>query len=367
MKEDFYDILEVSKSASSSDIKRAYRNLARKYHPDNKETGDEEMFKKVGEAYSVLSDDQKRAVYDRVGHSAFKAGGGGSSGFAGGDVDFGFESVFTQFEDLLEGFFDPGFGGGRRRGGSSNGGRRAERGADLLADLQIEFLEAAFGTEKKIKIARQATCEACKGTGSDPEHPPSACYTCNGTGEVKKSVRSFLGTITQVMTCPTCNGRGVVITHPCKTCKGRGLSTQEEELSIKIPAGIESETRILWSGKGNGGANGGNSGDLYVRILVKSHEKFVRDGLDIASHVDINVWKAIKGGSLSVGTIHGEEIMNLKSGVQSGETLRLSGKGINLENGKKGDHYVKVNVLIPKEQDLPENLRNLIDEKYAGE
>ncbi len=356
--EDYYSILEVGQSASSSEIKQSYKKLARKYHPDNKETGDENLFKKLGEAYSVLSDEQKRSVYDRLGHQAF-AEGGGSTRYGAG---FNNADMFNDLSDVFETFFGSSFAsGGARRGRNAR-----ERGADLQVVLDLDFTEAAFGANRKITVSRLINCQSCSGSGADPSVGLKTCTSCQGTGEVKRVTQSFLGVITQVSTCPTCQGKGSIISTPCKTCSGKGQSKEASELDVKIPKGVEDGSRLVWSQKGNEGRNNGPSGDLYILLRVKPHPRLKREKLDIFEEVNINVWQAIMGEKLQVETIHGSQEVEIKPGMQSGTVISLNGMGIQLENGQSGGHHVRFNVQIPHRKDLPKEMQEFINEEILG-
>ncbi len=355
--ENYYSLLEVTQNASTDEMKQKYKKLARKFHPDNRETGNEETFKKLGEAYATLADQQKRAVYDRVGHQAYTQGGGASPYSAG----FGNEEIFDDLQDIFEGFFGGGsFAGGRgRRGGKQGKGR--ERGPDMQVVMDLDFMEAVFGVQKTIQIPRLINCTVCNGSGADLSVGTKTCPTCNGSGEIRKSSQSFLGVITQVSTCPTCHGSGQIIPVPCKPCNGKGQIKENQDLEIKIPKGVEDGSRLVWSQKGNEGKNGGAAGDLYLLLKVKPHEKLKREGLHILEEIDINVWQAIVGGQINAETVHGIEPIEIKPGTQSNSTISLNSKGIKLDTGKTGNHYVRINVKIPTKADLPSNLLELIN------
>ena len=347
---DFYEILGVPRDVSEKDLKSAYKKLARKYHPDNKETGNEDMFKKISEAYMVLSDPQKKASYDRVGHEAFKSGGAGAGAYS--NINFGNSEIFEQFEDLFEEFF----GGGSRRSGSSRNTRAQRRGTDTYQVINIDFLEAVFGVEKEIKIERLVTCSVCNGSGADPKTPPVTCPTCGGAGEVKQSTRSFFGIVTQITTCPTCRGTGKIIKNQCPQCKGKKFEKKTETLQVKIPKGVENGMKILLRGKGNDGENSGPAGDLYLGIKVSPHKIFQRDGLDIIQELNINIWQAILGDNIEIETVHGKQNIEIESGSQPDKVIRLKSKGIILDNGQKGDHYVKLNIIVPSKKDIKDDM-----------
>ncbi|HYK87511.1 MAG TPA: molecular chaperone DnaJ [Acidobacteriota bacterium] len=328
-KRDYYEVLGISREANDQEIKSAYRKLAVKYHPD-KNPGDkdaEEMFKEAAEAYSVLSDPDKRARYDRFGHSGLQ---GGFSGFD--------PATFGDFGDILGEFF--GFGdifGNRRRGGP-------ERGSDLRYDLKISFREAAFGLKTKIKIPRQDTCGACDGRGTARGKSPVTCNACHGAGQV----RYQQGFFSISRTCGQCNGTGRVIKDPCEVCQGRGRVHKEKVLEIKIPAGVDNGARLRIQGEGEGGAHGGQSGDLYVVILVEEHPFFQRQGNNIYCQVPLGIAQAVLGGEITVPTLEGEERLKIPEGTQSGSVFRLRNKGVvSLGERGRGDQFVTVNVVIP--------------------
>lgn len=358
MSKNFYELLEVSSQATKQEIKKSYRQLARQYHPDNSETGDEELFKQIQEAYSVLSDEQKRGVYDQVGHEAFvnKVGQASAHGnpYASNDL---FEEIFSQF-------FGGGMGGyGRQR----PSGPQPRHGSDLQQELEIEFLEACFGEEKEITINRHIVCPECDGTGSDKDHKPETCPTCHGHGEVQQQTQSFLGVITQVTTCPTCQGTGEIIKQKCKKCYGQKFIKDTEKLEVKIPAGVEDGMRLVLHNKGNQGLNGGQDGDYYLLIKVKEHEYFGRDGLDIITELELSMEQAILGARIKVPTIHGEKFINILPSTQSHTVHTIEEEGIRLKDGRRGNHYVRILVNIPHKKDLPESLVSELDKLSTEE
>lgn len=364
-KRDYYEVLGVSKNAQQSELKKAYRRLARQYHPDvNKEEGSDEKFKEINEAYEVLSDEQKRAAYDRYGHAAFQ--GGGAGGFSG---DF---SGFGNMADIFEEFFGGFAGGNRRRRNSSR------RGADLRYDLRISFEEAVAGVEQEIEITRPAVCETCHGSGSAPGSDPIKCTTCDGSGEVRRVQQSILGSFVNVATCTTCNGTGEMIVNPCPTCNGRKQVQQTKTLNVKIPPGIDNDMQIRLSGEGAPGVNGGPPGHLFVVIHVKEHPYFQRRGDDIFLEMDINVAQAALGDEINVPTIDGDEELLIPAGTQSGTKFTLRGRGApKLQRSGRGDQHVIIRVAIPKKltheqetlfQDLAETLSDkaVISQKGKG-
>jgi molecular chaperone DnaJ len=353
--EDFYSLLEVTQTCSATELKQSYKKLARKYHPDNKETGDENLFKKLGEAYSVLSDEQKRAYYDRIGHEGYLQGGSRGPSYAGGDI-------FNDLQDVFDSFF----GGNFSTGSSRRTRKTRERGSDLQVILELDFLDGVFGGPKNVSVNHLVNCKACTGSGADPSAGLKTCGTCQGSGEIKRVTQSFLGVITQVSTCPTCNGLGSIIPVPCKVCAGKGQTRESAELEVKIPRGVEDGSRLVWSQKGNEGRNGGPAGDLYILLKIKPHPKFQRDRLDIYEELNVSVWQAIFGDNLEIETVHGNQSVDLKPGLQSATVITLPNQGVRLENGQSGAHHLKVNVQIPHKKDLPKNVADLIKEEVFG-
>lgn len=327
-KRDYYEVLEVGRNASPEDLRRAYRRLAKQVHPDiNKDHGSEERFKEINEAYAVLSDAERRASYDRFGHA----------GVQGLPTDFGF-----GFADIFEEFF--GFSGGGRRN------RRApRRGADLRYDLTLEFSEAASGLEKTIEFTRQEVCPSCQGHGAEPGTSPVRCTTCNGTGEVRQVRQTFLGSMVNVATCPTCGGAGETIATPCRTCSGRGVVRNTVQRVVPIPAGVDEGTQVRLAGEGEPGGNGGPHGNLYIVVHVRPHRFFRRRGDDVLLDVGVNVAQATLGARISVPSIDGEESIQIPAGSQPGKVIRLKGKGIpHLQRGGRGDQLVVISIDIPR-------------------
>ena len=348
-KRDYYEVLGVQRGASGDEIKKAFRRKARQYHPDaNKEAGAEDMFKEINEAHEVLSNEQKRAAYDRYGHAAFD-GAGGMGGGAGG-IDFDFGDIFDIFNNFA--------GGSRRR---RTGPRK---GADLRYDLTLEFEEAVFGIEKTVEVTRPEVCGTCSGSGAEPGTSPSRCQHCNGAGEVRKVQQSILGSFVNVSTCPVCEGSGEVVETPCHTCGGRKVVQNKRQLSVKVPAGVDADTQIRLTGEGAPGANGGPSGNLYVFIDVKPHAYFKRQGNDIVIDLEVNVAQAALGDEVAVPTVDGEESLKIPAGTQSGKVMRLRGKGVPyLRSSGRGDQLVVVNVTVPTK--LTEEQRNLFQQLSA--
>jgi len=333
-KRDYYEVLGVPRNAGAADIKKAYRQQARQYHPDvNKSEDAEERFKEISEAYEVLSDEQKRAAYDRFGHAGVQGTAG--AGYTGFD-DFGFGDIFEEFFS--------GFGMGTRR----RARRAPRRGTDLQVQLTISFEEAAFGCEKEIEVMRHETCSHCQGSGAEPGTQPMRCPQCNGTGEVRQVQQSILGSFVNVSTCPRCRGEGEVVTTPCNQCRGQKVVLMPRSLSVKIPAGVDDGMRVRLAGEGEPGAYGGPPGNLYVVISVKPHRYFRRRDSNVLLELAINVAQAALGDEISVPTLDGEVPLKIPAGTQSGKVFRLRGKGIpRLRRNGRGDQLVIVQVTIP--------------------
>lgn len=333
-KADYYDVLGVNRQATDEEIKKAFRRLARQYHPDmNKSPDAEARFKEINEAYEVLSDREKRVRYDRFGHAGPQAGFGGYGGFG----DFGFGGI----EDIFEGFFGGARGGATTRRGPS-------RGTDLRYDLTIEFEEAVFGCEKQIIVPRHETCPQCQGSGAEPGTQPIRCPQCNGTGEVRRQQQTFLGSFIQVTTCPRCQGEREIVTSPCAQCQGQKVVQVERPIVVKIPAGVDDGTRIRLAGEGEPGGRGGPSGNLYVVLHVKAHAHFRREDHNILLELGINVAQAALGDKVVVPTLDGDEELAIPAGTQTGETFRLRGKGVPyLRRNGRGDQLVMIQVMTP--------------------
>ena len=330
MEKDLYEVLGVERSASQSEIKKAYKRLAMKLHPDRNPGKDTQSeFKQVQRAYDVLSDDQKRSTYDQFGHDGVNASAAGG----------GYQSGYNDFGDAFSDIFSDFFGGGRQRSS-----RRAQRGADLQYDLDLTLEEAFHGKEVKIRIPVTSTCDVCQGTGAKKGSKPQTCKTCNGVGQV----RIQQGFINIQQTCPTCRGRGTIITDPCSACNGSGFQTENKTIAVKIPAGIEEGNRIRLEGKGEAGANGQPAGDLYVSINIKQHAIFERHGVDLLCDTPIDFVTAALGGELDVPTLKGRLKLKIPAGTQTGKTFRLKGKGItSIQRGQQGDLYCRIMVETP--------------------
>ena len=329
-KRDYYEILGVERNATETEIKKAYRKVAIKFHPDknpdNKEA--EEKFKEAAEAYEVLRDSQKRQIYDQYGHQGLE--GAGFSGFGG------FEDIFSSFGDIFEDFF-----GFSSRGGASGRGRA---GADLRYDMRLEFMEAVFGTETEIDLEKMESCPTCEGTRCEPGTHPDVCGYCGGSGQATRSQGFF----TVRTTCPSCRGRGKTISSPCSNCSGAGQVRARKKVSLKIPAGVDNGSRLRLTGEGEAGMDGGPPGDLYVFIHVKPDEYFTRENTHVICKVPISFVQAALGDEIEVKTLEGKDTLKIPKGVQYGETFRFPGKGVpSLRNGRRGDQIVIVEILTP--------------------
>jgi molecular chaperone DnaJ len=336
---DFYEVLGVSRDASDQELKTAYRRLAMQYHPD-RNPGDataEEKFKECSEAYQVLSDAEKRAAYDRYGHAAFSGGGPGAGGFGGGSPFGGAQDLGDIFGDLFGEMFNMGGGGGRKAS-------RVQRGRDLRYDLSIEFEEAVFGVEKEITIRRSEVCTDCHGSGAAKGKGPVTCTQCGGRGQQ----RFQQGFFSVARTCSVCGGTGTLIVDPCKTCHGETRVAKEHKILVKVPAGVEQDTRIRYQGEGEAGRFGGPAGDLYVVLEVKEHKFFERDGDDLHCLMPITFPQAALGTDIEIPTLEGVESLRVPEGTQSGREFRLRGKGVpHLNSRGKGDLIVRIDVQTP--------------------
>ena len=350
---DYYEVLGISRDADGREIKSAYRRLAVRYHPDRNpdDQSAEAKFKEASEAYSVLSDPDKRARYDRFGHR-------GVSGTGSGGFD---PSTFGDFADILGEFFGMGFGdlfGGQRRRGAG------EPGADLRYRLRLSLEEAAFGTEQSLKIPRLETCETCEGSGSAGDSAPAACTACGGYGQIRLSQ----GLFTVARTCPQCRGEGRVITDPCKSCHGEGRVERERAIEVKIPPGVDTGTRLRLSGEGEHGRRGGRTGDLYVDILVEEHESFEREGPNVRSSLELSYVEAVLGSTVQVETLHGSEEVEVPPGTGHGREFRLGGKGIARLDGRgQGDHIAEVELVVPHPRHLSDEQVELLRQLAEAE
>ncbi len=340
-KRDYYEVLGIDRNATDQDIKRAYRRLAKKYHPDVN-PGDKEAeakFKEASEAYAVLSDEEKRAKYDQFGHSAFEGAGGGDGGFGG-------FSGFGDMGDIFGDIFGDLFGGG--------GGRRAKngptRGQDVQSSLEITFTEAAFGCKKNIDLWVFDNCDQCNGTGAKAGTKPETCPTCHGSGQARVQQQTMFGAMTSVRTCSTCGGTGKIIKEKCTRCNGGGRIKVKKTFEVNIPAGIDTGQSIRMSGKGEPGAQGGPNGDLFITVTIRPHPFFSRQGYDVYCSVPISFAQAALGDELEIPTIDGKAQYIIEEGTQTGTRFRLRGKGIPYlrNSNQRGDQYVTVNVEVPK-------------------
>lgn len=349
-KRDYYEVLGLSKGASDDEIKKAYRKMAKKYHPDiNKDADAEEKFKEINEAYEVLSDPQKKATYDQFGH----AGMDGAGGFGGGQ-GFGFDDL----GDIFGSFFGGGFGGGSSR--RSNTGPR--KGNDRFMQMRIDFMDAIFGKTETITIDVDEQCDECLGSGAKSKSDIQSCSHCNGTGSVTTQQRTPFGVFQSQGVCPDCNGTGKKILNKCPKCHGKGYEHKRVKLDIKIPAGIQSGQQVRVQNKGERGVNGGPNGDLYIEVLVTRHKQFVRDGNDIRITIPISAVDAVLGCKIDVPTVYGDVELTIPAGTQHGQLFRLKGKGVKTSRGQ-GDQYVEVTLEIPtkiskEERELFEKIRD---------
>ena len=363
MARDYYEVLGVSKGASDDEIKKAFRQQAKKYHPDL-HPGDKEAearFKEVNEAYSILSDPDKKAKYDRFGHAGVDPngfGGGGGGAYSSYDVDLG---------DIFSTFFGGGFGGSsRRRTGP-------QKGADLKYHMALEFMEAAFGCTKSFQLTKEDLCKSCNGSGAQPGTTPETCPTCRGAGRVQQQTQTLFGMTMVTKACPTCNGRGTVIKTPCTQCRGKGRLKTVKNISVTIPAGVDTGDLLPIRNEGEPGTNGGPYGDLYIEFKVKKHDIFERNGINTSCNVPITYAQAALGGEVEIPTIYGKEKYTIKEGTQPGDTITLRSKGIPSKGNPnmKGDHVVKLVLEVPtglsreQKQLLKQFNDTLTDRNYA--
>lgn len=355
-KKDYYEVLGITKSASKDEVKKAFKKLAKQYHPDiNKEAGAEEKYKEVQEAYEVLSDDQKRAQYDQFGHAAFDrtAGGYGGGGFSSADFDFGdiFGDIFGN-----SGFGDF-FGGGSTRRNPSG----PQKGADIQTQVTISFEDAAFGVSEKIKVHRKETCKKCHGKGAEKPSDIETCPTCHGQGRVRVARNTAFGRMMSEQACPDCHGEGKIFKNRCSDCHGEGVVDADRTIDVKIPAGIDNDQTVRLGGQGNAGRKGGPAGDLYVTVRVKKHEFFTREGRNVYCTIPITFTQAALGADIEVPTLTGKIMLHIPNGTQTDTEFRLKDKGIVSVNGSsKGDQFVKVRVIVPKK--LNKKQKTLIED-----
>lgn len=349
-KQDYYEVLGVPKGASGDEIKSAFRKKAREFHPDvNKSPDAEEHFKDINEAYSVLSDDEKRSVYDRYGHDGLNR--------MGGTPNYSSSDYMDIFEELFGSF---GFGGMGGTGSRTRSRTAPARGRDLSLRLTLEFEEAVKGVEREIEFTRSENCPVCQGSGSEPGTSPTRCPSCGGSGEIRQTRQTFLGSMVQVRTCPTCNGTGEVISTPCHHCRGSKTVQKSVKRKVAVPAGVDSGTQIRMAGEGEPGANGGPNGNLYIEIRVKPHKFYRRKEDTIWLDLNINMVQATLGTKISVPTIDGDQELVIPAGTQPGKIFTLRGMGVpHLHGGGRGDQRVVVNVEIPTR--LSKEQRKLIE------
>jgi molecular chaperone DnaJ len=347
VKRDYYDVLGVPRDADEAEIKRAFRKLAQRHHPDvDKGDGAEERFKELNEAYRVLSDRQRRTAYDMFGHAGVEgSAAGGFEGFGGG---------FGPFGDIFDAFFGGAPAGARRRS-------RVVAGADLRYDLTIDFAEAVFGVTKEITFPTLVTCTRCEGVGGEPGTEPETCRECNGSGEQRRVAQTILGQMVNIVACPHCRGEGRIVATPCTECQGDGRIREERTLQVTIPAGIDAGQRIALEGQGEAGPRGGPAGDLFVAITVRPHPELVRRGTELYHELPITFPQAALGATLSVPTVEGSEEVEIPAGSQSGNEIRLKGKGVpRIRGAGRGDLHVIVNVVVPSK--LSKRERELLRE-----
>lgn len=353
---DYYQILGIQKGSSRDEVKKAFRKLAAQHHPDKK-TGNEEKYKEITEAYAVLGDEKKKAEYDTYGHSFNGAQGGGAGAggfnwadFAGQQGGFNGQGFEFDISDIFENF---GFGGG--------GQSRQSRGRDISIEINLDFKEAVFGATRKVLITKNSLCTECKGTGGKPEAGTTKCETCAGNGKVRETRQSVMGSFTTVRECNVCNGRGQVPKEPCAHCVGTGIRRVQEEIEIKVPAGIENGEVIRMTGRGEAIASG-QAGDLYIKVHVESHKTIKRDGLTLSTVLPIKLTDALLGGDYKVETLDGTVDMKVPAGITHGEQLRIKGRGVPADRGR-GDFLVRINIEMPKK--LSKKAQKLVEELKA--
>jgi molecular chaperone DnaJ len=344
-KRDFYEILDVSKTASAEEIKKAYRQQALKYHPDRNpgDKASEDKFKEAAEAYEVLSDPQKKARYDQFGHAGVRSAAGGYS--ADG---MSMDDIFSHFGDIFSDLGFGGFGGYSQRGGG-RGGRQVTKGTNLRVKVKLNLEEIEKGVEKKLKVSKYISCDECSGTGAKGGSAYNTCSTCRGSGQVTRVTNTFLGQMQTTTVCPACNGEGKTITNKCNKCAGEGVMRGEEVISVKIPAGVAEGMQLSVSGKGNAARRGGINGDLLVIIEEEPHSDLIRDGNDLLFNLYVSLCQASLGGQVEIPTLDGKVKIKVEAGTQPGKILRLRGKGLPEVNSyNRGDLLVSINVWIPK-------------------
>lgn len=364
-KRDYYEVLGVSKTASQDEIKKAYRQLAKKYHPDNKETGDAEKFKEATEAYSVLSDESKRRTYDQYGQAAFDQASGGQNPFSGTDFsNFSFDG-FDDLNDIFSKMF--GFGGSSRSSSRRRGSADPIKGENTLMRVKINFMDAVTGKKITIPVTYSENCSSCNGTGAKNGTDFVKCEYCGGRGRVIKTQQTLFGTMQSESQCPYCNGTGRTIKNKCTSCNGKGYTTVKKEIEVQIPAGIQTGQQIRIQGKGERGINGGENGDLYVEVVVAEHSLFKRNGDDVHITVPLDFVDACLGTVISVPTVYGDVDLKIPNGTQPNQIFRLKDKGFkNVRNNNYGDEYVHLNLQTPSK--LSKEQKRALEEfkKYSS-
>ena len=352
-KRDYYEVLGIDKKASKEEIKKAFHKLAHKYHPD-KGGGDSEKFKEVSEAYSILSDDKKRAEYDSYGRTFGSGNGtGGFGGFQGGDFDF------SQFQDAFNQGGFAGFDFGDVFGDIFGGGSpRQRRGRDISIDLEISFKDSVFGTQRRVLLAKTAQCETCGGTGAEPGTKLETCTKCNGGGKIHETSNTIFGSISMTRVCDKCHGTGKIPKEKCHTCRGEGVYKKQEEIEIMVPAGVNGGEMIRLAGAGEAVA-GGSAGDLYVKIHVSADPRFKKEGTNLVSELSIKLSDALLGAEYKFQTLEGEETVTIPPGASHGEIITIKGRGVPTGRGKRGDLFIKIRITLP--QKLSKNAKGLIE------
>jgi molecular chaperone DnaJ len=358
----YYDILGIQKSATEDEIKKAFRKLAQKYHPDKK-GGDEAKFKEASEAYAILSDQKKRAEYDTYGKTFAGGGQQQAGGFTGGFGGFDFSNFQQGFagQNGQNVEFDLGDIFGDIFGGAGEGGSGKPRGRDISIDIELSFRESIFGAERRVLISKMAVCEVCNGSGAKKGSKMTTCKTCNGKGELRETRNTFFGNFTSARLCPTCNGRGEIPETPCDNCHGEGVHKRQEEIHISVPVGVQDGEMIRMPGRGEA-AKGGGSGDLYVKLHVKKDVAFTREANNLLTALPIKLTDALLGGEYRIHTLDGEEVIKVSAGVVHGEVIKIRGKGVPNVRGR-GDLLVRIDIEFPKK--LSKNARDLIDKLRA--
>ena len=349
-KRDYYEVLGISKTATPDEIKKAYRQMAKKYHPEAN-PGDkdaEAKFKEAAEAYGILSDPEKKKLYDQYGHAAFEAGGAGAGGFNYQNMDM--NDIFSSFGDIFGDLFGGGGFGGFGGGRSSRSYNGPSQGSNVRARIRISFEEAVFGCTKQVEINYKEECENCHGSGAKPGTSPEKCTKCNGTGQVTMTRQSLFGMMQSTTVCPDCSGTGKVIRDKCPECKGTGYKQRRKKMDVKVPAGIDNGQSIRIAGMGEPGFQGGQRGDLLVEVVIGESKDFQRDGVNLFSEMNITFPEAALGGQIKVHTIDGDVLFPIKGGTQTGTTIRLKNKGVPYlrDSNKRGDQYTILNVTVPK-------------------